>query len=279
VFDIVDSLFTSIGCAFEKLFGWLCYLLDWDDIKATARIFKNYISGFKDLATVSTIRSAIAAYGLNTVQEWIDTVLPQATPDFFNNCSTKLTEAFDSAKSQVGNEKVGKYDTGTSDIQTEFDNCPPRRATFPCSNYALIVSAQFLDAGDGSSAAIQFSDPISTLQGLYVPLQSVVIGLYTDELKTAARRFMTLLESFILRSEADNVTFSDLFDAVKPVINELLKSIYGLVSQIAKIAKQALNTIGDLLKAELWPSGLGAIFKYLFSTELTCVPLASLMLS
>jgi hypothetical protein len=28
VFDVVDSLFTSIGCAFEKLFGWLCYLLD-----------------------------------------------------------------------------------------------------------------------------------------------------------------------------------------------------------------------------------------------------------
>jgi hypothetical protein len=61
VFEVAESLFTSLGCAFDKLFGWLCYLFDWDDIKATAKIFKNYISGFEDLATVSNIRSAMAA--------------------------------------------------------------------------------------------------------------------------------------------------------------------------------------------------------------------------
>jgi hypothetical protein len=71
------------------------------------------------------------------------------------------------------------------------------------------------------------------------------------------------------------VTFSALLDAVKPVINELLKNLYGLVSQIASISKKALSTIGDLLKAELWPSGLGAIFKRIFDAELTYVPLAS----
>jgi hypothetical protein len=61
VFEVAESLFTALGCAFEKLFGWLCYLFDWDDIKATAKIFKNYMSGFEDLATVSNIRSAMAA--------------------------------------------------------------------------------------------------------------------------------------------------------------------------------------------------------------------------
>jgi hypothetical protein len=85
---------------------------------------------------------------------------------------------------------------------------------------------------------------------------------------------MTLLGTFVLRRDADNVTFSALLDAVKPVINELLKNVYGLVSQIANIAKKALSTIGDLLKVELWPSGLGAIFKRIFDAELTYVPLA-----
>jgi len=46
-FDVVDALFTWVGCGFQDLFGWLCYLLDWKDIKATAAIFKDYISAFK----------------------------------------------------------------------------------------------------------------------------------------------------------------------------------------------------------------------------------------
>ncbi|KAJ7812282.1 hypothetical protein B0H13DRAFT_2684920 [Mycena leptocephala] len=208
VFEVAESLFTALGCAFEKLFGWLCYLFDWDDIKATAKIFKNYMSGFEDLAT-----------------DWIDNVLPLATNDFFDKCKTTLDGAVGAAKKEIGDEKVGKYDTADNTLQKEFDG-------LPCS--VMWLHSKFLDA-----------------EGIYGGLESAISGLYSDELKTAASQFMTLLGTFVLRRDADNVTFSALLDAVKPVINELLKNVYGLVSQIANIAKKALSTIGDLLKAEL----------------------------
>ncbi|KAJ7442024.1 hypothetical protein FB451DRAFT_1414375 [Mycena latifolia] len=115
---LCSILLALLGCAFEDLFGWLCYLLNWDDvdIKATAAIFTNYISGFQALGT-----------------DWVDIVLPRATSSFFNNCEAKLTETFDSAKTQLGDDKlaIGKYDTATPpsnpsspDPQTAFDGLP-----------------------------------------------------------------------------------------------------------------------------------------------------------
>ncbi|KAJ7478427.1 hypothetical protein FB451DRAFT_1241987 [Mycena latifolia] len=255
VFNVVDSLFTSLGCAFEDLFGWLCYLLNWEDIKATAAIFTNYISGFKALGT-----------------DWVDIVLPQATSSFFNNCEAKLTEAFDSAKTQLGDEKLGKYDTATPpsnpsspdppspDPQTAFDSLP---------STAMWLQGKFLDADDGPTGSIQFTNPISILEGLYVGFHNAIIWLNTPEMRTAANQFMTLLRSFELRNVMDTATFSALLDAVKPVLKELLKNLNGVVDAISKIAKEAFSTIGDLLKAKLWPSGLGAIFKYIFNVDLT----------
>ena len=47
------EVFASIGAAFEDLFGWLAWLLDWDDIKKTAQQFEATVNGFQGWSQVS----------------------------------------------------------------------------------------------------------------------------------------------------------------------------------------------------------------------------------
>jgi hypothetical protein len=58
------------------------------------------------------------------VQDWIDNVLPLATNDFFDKCKTTLDGAVGAAKKEIGDEKVGKYDTADNTLQKEFDGLP-----------------------------------------------------------------------------------------------------------------------------------------------------------
>jgi hypothetical protein len=52
-YNVVMEVFASIGAAFKDLFGWLAWLLDWDDIKKTAQQFETTVNGFQGWAQVN----------------------------------------------------------------------------------------------------------------------------------------------------------------------------------------------------------------------------------
>lgn len=51
-YDVVMEVFEAIGAAFKDLFGWLAWLLDWDDIKKTAQNFESTVNGFQSWSQV-----------------------------------------------------------------------------------------------------------------------------------------------------------------------------------------------------------------------------------
>ncbi|KAJ7124481.1 hypothetical protein C8R44DRAFT_852324 [Mycena epipterygia] len=244
VFDIVEAAFRSVRCSFEDLFGWLCYLLDWEDIKATAVIFKGYIGNFQASCT-----------------HWLDEVLPLATDAFLASCEAKLSEVFDSAKTKIGDETVGKYDTALQpspglDPQKVFDELP---------STVTWLQAKFIDAGDGPSD-IQFS---RSLENLTNTLVNSLRAFDSPELVEAVEGFMKLLGSFISRESIDSKKFSDIIDSVKPAVKGVLKKLGIVIKAILDIGKEALSFVSDLLNAKLWPSGIGSIFKSIFGVDLT----------
>jgi hypothetical protein len=51
-FDVAGAAFAHVHCQFSDLFGWLAYILDWDDIKNSAGVFKGYLKDFKTSCSV-----------------------------------------------------------------------------------------------------------------------------------------------------------------------------------------------------------------------------------
>jgi hypothetical protein len=51
-FDVITEVFEAVGAKAKSLFGWLAWLLDWDDIKKTAQQFQDTVNGFQSWSQV-----------------------------------------------------------------------------------------------------------------------------------------------------------------------------------------------------------------------------------
>jgi len=80
---------------------------------------------------------------------------------------------------------------------------------------------------------------------------------------------MDLLQSFVLRETIDNTKINTLLDTVKSAMNTILKTILSVIDTLADIGKEALKFLDEILDAQLWPSALNSIFKFIFNVDLT----------
>jgi len=61
-YNVVMEVFASIGAAFKDLFGWLAWLLNWDDIKKTAQQFEATVNGFQGWSQVCSCESRYSIF-------------------------------------------------------------------------------------------------------------------------------------------------------------------------------------------------------------------------
>ncbi|KAK6984883.1 hypothetical protein R3P38DRAFT_3451867 [Favolaschia claudopus] len=253
VFDVVEAAFAKVRCVFADLFGWFAELLDWKEVTRTADIFKGYVSNFPTVC-----------------QEMINNVLPLATSKFFNDCADKVNESVDTTETKVGDEKLGKYDTaGASPAATEEEKKKdPLQVYNTLPSSVTWLQSKFFDSADGLGLK-PVDTSLDTLTNLTTVVENSLLEFYSPDIKKAFEAFITLIQSFVLRKDMDNVTITTLLDNIKDGLKLVLKNMSAVVTAITNLVKEAAKSLLDLLRAPLWPSGIGAIFKDMFSIDLT----------
>lgn len=119
-FDAVCAIFEHVNVSFQNLFGWLGYIINWDDMKHTAESFKTLVMGFQQEGTVSVMMQW-SPHSLQVhmrSQDWLTNTVPRATDSFFKQLKAGLAASIDAAKVTMTGVTIGSYDSSTSSAQT-----------------------------------------------------------------------------------------------------------------------------------------------------------------
>jgi hypothetical protein len=123
VFDIVEGIFATVGAAFDRVFDWLAFAFDWDDIKRTAQVVK-----YLHLQSLNLLPAA-----LHAVQMWAD--------DEIEDLTSQVDTFFDHLAQSV----IGKHDL----ITLQEPAKPSPAFSFSVSNNVL-QTALLNNTGRGS---------------------------------------------------------------------------------------------------------------------------------
>jgi len=250
-FDVVQAFFAKVGVSFEKIFEWLGFLFDWQDIVLTQQAIVYVLNQF----------FSFLQGGAPGIQSLLDNGIA--------NVSGQLESLFESAIANIaGSSTIGSYVKSQQQPAPEFysavsnnvllngviDNASATTLVFapPADNSPIaqfIAQVQtFVDATDVNTA---FSNAVAYFQNLGGNLEEILSQL-----------------------------LSGLFEIVESVLRAILSGVQSIADGLLELVQALFESVKSILGASLEMPFVTQLYSWITNgAELTMINLFSLILA
>ncbi|EED78240.1 predicted protein [Postia placenta Mad-698-R] len=257
-FDLVKSVFDAVKCTFQKLFNWLAFLLNWDDIKNTAAGFRQKMLTFVENA-----------------KDCFRNRIPPLVDVFFAHVKDWLSAHFDSVIEQMNGVAIGTYDNDNDITETGYsvssfiENLP--------STATWLLNKIFNAPGGDMGNSLPNLDPLISVWQAFS--NAVAASDISDDLKNAMISVTTFLKSLTTRGLIDGKTIGDLLAVFKNALILLIDVAHILTDAFLALASGVLDFIVAIFDMPIKIPILSKIFdalgwKSLTLWEIVFVPLS-----
>lgn len=252
-FDVVQSIFASIGTTFENLWEWAGFLFNWDDILRTHEAISYSISQFMGFLSGS----------VDGVQKMVD----NGFANFQSNVSGFFTYAKDSI---AGQDSIGGY------YDSNKQSSPA--ITQASANNVVLNN---LKANAGSLAAFKptiAGEDLAKIQDIYDQLSALTSGTDVQQPFDSAINYFTNLGQG--SSDIFTQLLTDLLNIAEAVVQAIISGVQAIIDALFNALSALLSTLEGILTSSLNIPFVSELYKYITNgSDLSIQDAAALMIA
>lgn len=249
-FDVVECIWEKVKVPFEKMFEWLGFLFDWDDIKRTQKVIAHAINQIPDFISG-------AAEGIKSL---ID-----------NNITEVQAKAHNLIETMI-------QDIGSNTFIGYVNSNQPNNTYTPYLSNNIMMQGFTNNAGKVMNFTKEsFTIDPSIFESFFNNLEQFENDQYmTDAFKNAQTYFSNIFNS------GDSIitnTLSGLLSIIDGLVQAGLAGFKMVIDSLLQLAADVVSSIMDLMNRTLDIPFVSQLYKYITGSDLCMTDLIALIIA